>query len=221
MSWTEVEWEAFATLLEEAWPGEFDDSAREVYRLLLGDLEPVPAGEALKRLLYSGQRFRPSVAELLAALRDDPGRPTFEEAVLLIFGGAGCCGILDARPAQRVFYDDEEGLEPWRSAAQKKRAAERDAIDQACRAAHPLIGGFVLRQGIDRLRLMPLDDPDHGHFRRRELREAWDAHVGAFDGRETAALAAGGRRGELGRLDPVAALGVRGAGLLPAGGEER
>jgi hypothetical protein len=53
------------------------------------------------------------------------------------------------------------------------------------------------------------DGPGHGHWARKELREAWDRHVDASDGRELAVLASGGRLG-LRQLDPLAALGGRG-----------
>jgi hypothetical protein len=72
----------------------------------------------------------------------------------------------------------------------------------------PIIAAFVERQGWDRLRNLPLDDPDWGEKTRRELREAWDRHVEAFDGREVAALASGDRDG-LRQLDPLASLGVK------------
>jgi hypothetical protein len=84
-----------------------------------------------------------------------------------------------------------------------------------------MVRAFVLRQGIERLRHLPLDDPDWGFKRRDELHKAWAAHVEAFDGREVAALASGGR-GELERLDPLAALGIgRDRPQLPAGEEAR
>jgi hypothetical protein len=73
------------------------------------------------------------------------------------------------------------------------------------------VRAFVERQGIDRLRGLQLADPDWGEKRRADLERAYNEHVEAFDGREVAALASGGR-GELARLDPLAALGVQGRG---------
>lgn len=76
---------------------------------------------------------------------------------------------------------------------------------------HPLVASFVDRQGIERLRLLPVDDPEWGERHRRDLREAWERHVEAFDGREVAALASGDRRAPV-RLDPLAAVRRIGAG---------
>lgn len=79
---------------------------------------------------------------------------------------------------------------------------ERDALE---RLSHPLVRSFVQRQGVDRLRMFPLDDPVWGEKHRRDLEGAWDRHVEAFDGREIAALASGS--GDLRRLDPLAPRG--------------
>lgn len=73
-------------------------------------------------------------------------------------------------------------------------------------AVHPLVSAFVLRQGHDRLRQLPLDDPDYGHLTRRDLRQAWDAHVVAFEGREVAVAALGQGGGDLRQLDPLTVL---------------
>jgi hypothetical protein len=48
--------------------------------VLLGDVDPDRVVAGVKRLLHQGARFRPSAAEILAAGRADPGRPTFAEA---------------------------------------------------------------------------------------------------------------------------------------------
>jgi hypothetical protein len=80
------------------------------------------------------------------------------------------------------------------------------AADAAQRLAErPIVASFVERQGWDRLRNLPLDDPDWGEKHRKDLEGAWDRHVEAFDGREVVALASGGREG-LRQLDPLAGL---------------
>lgn len=109
--------------------------------------------------------------------------------------------LADARrdPSQPTF---DEMLILLRKAMKAADPFERLARE------HPLVGSFVKRQGWDRLRLLPLDDPDWGEKTRRELREAWDRHVETFDGREVAALASGDRDG-LRQLDPLAALGAK------------
>lgn len=212
-AWTEEEWAMFFDLLDNGWPGDLDEGAAAAYRVLLDRTEPPEVIEALNQLLHSGARFRPSAAEILGARRRDPGRPTFEEAYQSIFGPGG---VLRARPGVRRYLDS----------AERKRMYDEAALTRAERL-HPLIGGFVVRQGLDRLRQMPVDapgtadGPGEGHWARKELREAWDRHVDASDGRELAVLASGGRLG-LRQLDPLAALGGRdlSAPALPAGPTE-
>lgn len=199
MSWTDTEWEAFCALLDEAWPGEFDDAAAGAWRALLAGVEPRAAIEALKRLLLEGRRFRPSASELLAAVRADPTRPTFDEALVLI---------------GRALRADVTGT--FKSPASERCARNALALEHAA-AAHSLIGAFLQRQGVERLRGLPLSDPTWGEKTRRELREAWDRHIEAFDGREVAALASG-RPDELRQLDPLASLDVP-ARALPSGSE--
>ena len=174
MTWTPEQWDVFCGLVEEGWPGEFDDDAARSWRVLLDGTSPLAAIEALRRLLYSGRKFypRPAVSDLLAEIRKDASQPTFDEALLLI------------RRALMATYTDGE-------------ASER-------LSPQPLVAAFASRQGVARLRTLPIDDPDWGEKTRRELREAWDRHVDAFDGREIAAITAGSS--DLRQLDPLATL---------------
>lgn len=206
MTWTDVHWDAFCTLVEEAWHGEFDDHARTSWRILLDAVAPAAASEGLRRLLLEGHQHRPAVSVLLAAIRRDPSAPTFTEAIRLILGPGG---VLAARHSIRgPFVDDPDDVEDPRTAATKRREAERTAMQQRLDATHPLVAAFFVRTDPDRLNRMPLDDPDWGEKVRRDLEREWDQHVAAFDGREVAALAAG-RRNELAPFDPLAALGLR------------
>lgn len=105
MSWTTGEWDAFVSLLEGWWPGEFSEEAADAWRLALDDVDPEVAITGLKALLYEGRRFRPSASELLAALRRDPATPTFDEAFQLIFGRNGFT-------AAHVFHRPEPKCHP-------------------------------------------------------------------------------------------------------------
>lgn len=198
MSWDSETWDAFCGLIDEAWPGTFDDQAANSWRVLLDGTDPADAVAAMRRLLLRGQRFRPSVSELLGELRADPSKPTFEEAFALIFGPRG---VLAARPTANG---------PVTFASEADRAARQNqaALDRA-NEMHPLVAAFVARQGVGRLRELQVEDPDYGELRRKELRDAWDRHLEATDGRDVAALAVGDRS-ELGmrRFDPLAALGL-------------
>jgi hypothetical protein len=209
-AWSDLEWEGFCALLEEAWPGEFDDAARASWRLLLDGIEPAAASEGLRRMLFSGQRFRPSVSEFLAAVRADPSEPTFDEAVQLIRRALKAPGYRERlRERQRetgstfVSTDDEDEL-------------RKDAIRGALEQMHPRVRGFVATQGVERLHRMlgQVEGEEWGEKHRADLRADWERHVESGEQRELAAIASGGRVG-LRELDPLAALGLpRPAGEL-------
>lgn len=194
-AWSERAWAMFFDLLDSGWPGDLDPDQAPAYRVLLEGTDPDRIVQGVRRLLHQGQRFRPSAAEILAAGRKDPSRPTFVEAYRLIFGPRG---VLQARPAVRRYSDAGERARIYNEAA-LERAADM----------HPLIGAFIHAQGLDRLRDLDLQDPEYGPLRRKELEGEWDALVARIDDREIAldALPAGdARRGQLRALDPLAAL---------------
>jgi hypothetical protein len=192
MSFTDHEWEMFCALVEEAWPGEFDDEARTSWRILLDDIEPAGAISAVKRLLYSGRKFypRPAVSDVLAEVRSDPSLPTFDEAWWLI---------------ERAMRRTQSPWGTFGSPGEMNRAYN-ELILAALSQHHPAVRSFAERQGLDRLRAVQVDDPRWGDKTRRELREAWERHLEATDGREIAALASGCPDG-LKQLDPLAVLG--------------
>jgi hypothetical protein len=198
--WHDEDWETFCFLLEEAWPGDFDDRTRGAWRLLIADQPPETIIPALKALMAEGHRFRPSVSELLAATRRDPSKPTFDEAYRLIYGAGG---VLRAEPSHDAF----DGPVTYRSERERRAMFDQAARDRAA-GMHPLIASFVERHGLDRLRELPVDDPEWGGKHRRDLEKAWDRHVETSDGRDIAALAAGPRRNGLRRLDPLEALNL-------------
>lgn len=172
MTWSDDQWAVFCACIAEWWPGEFTNGARSAWRIALDAVEPEAAMVTAKRLLLAGEKFRPSCSSFLFAVRRDPSRPTFDEALLLL-----------RRALSRTDTD-------------------RDALSAL--GSQPLVAAFAQRQGIPRLRTLPIDDPPWGEKHRRELRESWVAHVEAFDGREIAAIAAGSS--DLRQLDPLASL---------------
>jgi hypothetical protein len=194
---TDQEWESICFLVEEWWPpspaeGEFDEHRRRSWRLALDGFEADAIAQAIKALLIAGGKWRPRVAEVIGQLRKDPSKPTFEEAYQLIYGSRG---VLRAQPIVSIFPSESDRARAYAQAAKDRVAG-----------MHPLVAAFVSRYGVDRLRNLEVDHLDYGDLKRRELREAWERHCEALDGRNIAALAAG-RRGEIGRLDPLAALG--------------
>jgi hypothetical protein len=185
------EWETLCLLLEEGWPGEFTEATARAWRLLLDDFSAEQVLVAIKSLVARGGTFRPSVAEVTAAIRKDPSAPTFTEAYALIYGKGG---VIRARPkyAGRLITDED------RNRAMLDRASE----------LHPLVAAFVNRYGLHRLRMLEVDDPEYGELRRKELAGEWDQFCEAMEGRDVAALVSG-RRGEIGRFDPMSVLGAK------------
>jgi len=195
---TTDEWESICFLIEEWWPpspaeGEFDDARRRAWRLALDGFAADAIAAALRALLARGGKWRPRPSEVIAEIRKDPSKPTFEEAYRLIFGRGGA---LKARPPRGQTYANEAAM----------IGAHDDAAQARAWELHPLVGSFVERYGVRRLATLEIDHPEYGELKRRELREAWDRHCEAMDGRDVAALAAGRRRGELAAFDPLAAI---------------
>lgn len=74
----------------------------------------------------------------------------------------------------------------------------------------PWVTAFVdLPGNRERLRLLEIDDPTEGKWRRRELQDSWESFLAASDGREIAAITQG-RRGKLGKPDLLGVLGAPG-----------
>lgn len=81
---TPDEWAGICTLLEHGWPGEFPDASRAAYAILLDGLNADQVVGALKAKVRQGGTFRPSAAEVAAAVAADPSKPTFDEALQAI-----------------------------------------------------------------------------------------------------------------------------------------
>lgn len=195
MTWTPEAQRAVGRALLGSWPGTVAAWGADAIAAYLAELQA--RGLSAEGVLIAirtwpaGTDFPPSAPNLAAAARRDPNAPTFAEMLELVYGRGG---VLRARPAQRVFAGEAERERAWRAAA-----LERAAL------MHPLVTGFVASQGVARLRMLPLDDPDYGPIRRKELAAEWAEFVERNEGREVAALVAG-RRGEMGAFDPARAL---------------
>lgn len=191
------EFDAVVQLVEECWPGPdvFDQRKRDAWQLMLGHHEAADVAAAVHRLVQTGDHWRPSVAEVAAAINADPGFPSWDEVYEVIYGR----GRVTRAPT------DEEAI---------ARAAE----------AHEAIGLFVRAKGLRALQLLPINDPVYGQLRQRELRENWEQHVDRYQERrrEGRVMAALGRpaHGELQRFDPLAALERPRLELAPGADEE-
>jgi hypothetical protein len=205
---TDDEWAGISLLIEAGWPGDFTDATASAWRVFLGGYTPNDLLDALKRLVARGDRFRPSVAEVVAELRNDPSAPTFDEMMELVFGRGG---VLSARTSinKGVWVMGE------------RDALDIEAMQQHAATMHPLVQSFVDRQGLHRLRRLNIDDEEYGAIRRRELAQAWEQHLEAMHGRDIAAMTTGRGNGSLTKLDPLSVLrGTRPVGQLVGGDDQ-
>lgn len=202
------DWTIISGLIDEWWPGKFDASAGAAWYVALEGFDASDVIAALKGRLARGGTFRPSVAEVVGEIRRDPSEPTFDEALTLIRSAfkAG------RRPLRGDFSGEAQMI-----------GAREEAVRASARELHPLVAAFVARcSDLSRLEdeIGEMAGGEYAGARRRELEQRWEAHVEALEGRDIASIAAGRRRGSLGRLDPLAALSIRaGAGELAAASE--
>lgn len=184
---TNDEWDAIGELLDQCWKGDFDERRADAYRTFLLPLDARVVMLALQKLARNGSPFLPTVPEILKAVEEPVPPPPWVEAW------------------------------PRISAALRRPTAE--GTQEALADDHPALGRFVGFAGWSTLRGLPVDDPQYGPLEVRRLGESYDAFVTADVERDRRgrALRAAGVRGELGRFDPIAALGIERPRELEAG----
>jgi hypothetical protein len=203
---TADEWEGLCLLIEEGWPGEFSDATADAWRVLLDDYSADQVIKGLKTLIArppkdeKGRRFRPSVAEVVAAIRHDPSQLTGPEIAAVLWNRGG------VMHASAAYKPGGFGL------------GERDVADDQAKlnaaAVHGrLVYDFVSTVGLDRLRSMDPRDDLYGAANRQRLEAEWDRFTERADERDVKVMIAGPSRGTLGRVDPLSALG-RGYGRV-------
>jgi hypothetical protein len=179
--WSDRSWDAFCSLLEHGWPGEFSPEAGDAYRALLDPFEPSQAIAALRALLAQGARFRPSAAEIVGAVTTDPGRPTWDEA------------YRDLRRALSV-------RQAYHASIAGKQAVCLNWLNEH---SHPLVAAFFEAKTYARLSQLPVDDPDYGQLEIKRLREDWEAFTERAEERQAHGLPIGtGARKQLGPHKP-------------------
>ena len=192
-----MDWKPVGNALLGSWPSQVASWGPEAIAAYISELgaRGVTPDQALVAIRSCGpeQKFPPSAPELAGLARRDPGQPTGAEMLRLVYGPRG---VLRARPVYK------QGGWRWN---ELQVATDRVQLDRAVELS-PLLGRFVVAQGLDRLRRLNLDG-EHGDLRRRQLVEEWDRFCSAVEEREIASLIVG-RRGGLGRLDPLEALGI-------------
>lgn len=206
---TSDEWAAISMLLDKGFKARvdepFDETRAAAYFILLGEQTADSVMNAIRKLIAGGQMFRPMPGEIVQAINGDVSVPTFAEFHTMIYGydgvmTAGKRGVNDLRRRQML-----ETGSTWLDDGQRKREFNQAAQAHADRLHH-VVGSFVARYGVRRLQNLEIDDLEYGAIRRRDLEREWAEHVEVSGHRDAASVAAGERRGELGRFDPVAYL---------------
>src|SRR5581483_5658564 len=107
-----------------------------------------------------GKDFPPSVAAISELARQDPSRPTFDEALTLW------------RAALRAYNHPLVG--EFTTERQMIHAREQHVLDRA-QKMHPLVASFISRHGVPRLQDEVGElEGEYGAIRRNELEQAWE-----------------------------------------------
>jgi hypothetical protein len=193
------DWRDVGTVLLGSWPSQVASWGREAIAAYVAELQArgMTPDQAIVVFRSSDERFPPSAAEAASAARRDVGRPTWDEAYILI------------RRAMRQHtpngrYDSERQI----------LAARHQRMQDWLAGVNSFVAGFTAQQTFSRLTQLPLDDPEWGEKTKRDLERAYDRYRETSDSREVA-LIASGHPGELGRLDPLAALELAKPAQLP------
>ena len=103
---TRSEFAQVAVVLDQCWPGDFDETAEAAYYALLRDLPAETVENALVRLRSA--KFRPSVSEIVGAVGITPQRERLERQ------RDWCVGRYGVEKANELFPQ----LEPVKELAQ-------------------------------------------------------------------------------------------------------
>lgn len=154
------------------------DTQEAAYRHFLAGYEFADVEAALQRLVRNGKPWLPAVAEIVAAIEDPEAAPAWSEAYRHIHAA-----LASGLPEHRAIAEIEQ-------------------------RAGPVPAAFVEAEGYDRLRAMPVDDPDWGWRSREQLERRYRefADVARERQRDGRALVAAGRRGGLTAPDYAGAL---------------
>lgn len=211
------EWDAISILLDKGfkWREPFGEVQAAAYHTLLSGHSTSEIMGAVRKLVANGQVFGPTPGEIVSAIHQDVSVPTFPEFEAMVYGPEG---VMKTAKRAVTARKRQNGIHAGTGPQIGLDEAERVFVDAGQARSdelHPVLGSFVARVGVRRLRDLELDDPDYGPIRRRDLEREWDEHVEVSGHRDAAHIASGDRRGELGRFDPVSYLRSPAPALKP------
>ncbi len=144
---TNDEWESCALIIENCWRGSLDDKASAAYYTMLKRFDADEVMFALHALVENGRPFLPAVPEIVAEIRSGQEPPV---------------------PAWSEVWPR------LRKALWKPTEAKAVAYVEEL---HPMVVAFLKAEGWQRLREAPLNDPDYGTLRLRDLEQRWSEFV--------------------------------------------
>lgn len=162
------EWTTCCLLIEECFRGEFDDSTRAAYRVVLDRFDSGDVAVAIQALVEAGQVFRPVPGELVTKIRQAQATPTPSWA--------------------EVWNWLQQAMNRWRE-------PEQDTLDWLTERCHPVVGSFAAVVGVKWLRGQEFDCPDRGGMLVHQLKVRWEEFIDVAEQRllRGRALAAVGR----------------------------
>lgn len=183
---TASDWEGVCFVLAKAWPGEFTADHEAAYFFIVGDYERQAVEAAIKQLARAGGRFRPSAAEIAAAVEGASLPPSFDEA----------WPVIDA--AARRFYADPDRL-----------------LTEIRERAGEFAAGWVATYSVERLTREPLYG-EHGGAVLHRLAASYAESSSTEEkrARVVLALTEGGLRLNKGLRHPDFLAGLSGPSLL-------
>jgi hypothetical protein len=186
---------AFPNTSRNVWDKEKSLAA---YMTILSHVDPGAVLIAVRKLaITTGGKWRPSAGEILAELEEDPEQPTFEDLIDALWGSLR---VLKALPPR------QGAVTVWASEQERMVAQEAAVLQRAEEKAHPLIVNFIAHYGVRKLLNTDIAG-EYGWKRREEVQEAWERFVEQKEG-VAAHQIAGGRRNEMGQLEPLKSLGL-------------
>jgi hypothetical protein len=155
---TGEEWAFICHHLELCFAGDWDDDRAEAYESFLGELPAEAVSGAIAVLAESGQRFIPSVGEILGVLDKANGPPPFDRAWSLVSRALARAGA-------------------WH---------DRTVAEHALSSQHPAVLAWVQDYGYERLQREEVNDPQYGGAIMHRLSKSYSEHCAEYRLRERA-----------------------------------
>lgn len=155
---TEEEWDAICLHLDLAFAGEWDDDKADAYATFLGALEASDVMGALHVLAQGGQKFTPSVGEIMGVIDQAHGPPPFDKAWQEVRRAISTWVVWGDRPRARALLGE----------------------------SHPAVLDWLDAYGWDRMRGEEVDSPEYGGAIMHRISKSYGEHVADFRLRERA-----------------------------------